>query len=137
MKPDTIISAKQLRLEVKTEADKILGAPVGTNLKSVQSLALDIANKYSKLFKNLQNDKLPGFATDQILRMCAPPPSLNYLTSVVPPHFLENVATTFDSWSQNPFLMKKYRRNTLFNVVTIGHSPINGRNEFETALSTL
>ena len=66
---------------------------------------MEIVGRYNALFRRLQHDNLPGFVADQILRMCGVP-SLNYLSRVVPPIFLEKAALKFDEWSRDAFINK-------------------------------
>ena len=92
-------------MKTKTKRVKILRAPVGIDKNLVSELAVEITTKYKVMFILPKNGKLPDYVTDQILRMCGTP-SLNYLTSVVPPAWLREATLLFDNWTRETFSTK-------------------------------
>ena len=113
---DILEKAKTLSLKIKTKAVKILGAPVGIEKKSVSDLAVKDTQKYKIILERLQNENLPDYVTDPILRIGGTP-SFNYLSRVVPPENLKEAAILFDSWSRDTFLVK---HNLLNEKLQIG-----------------
>ena len=92
-------------LKIFRNAVSVLGAPIGSSAPHVISLATEILKKYNILFELLLHEGLSNIGADHILRKCGVP-SMNYLTRVVPPHFLQQASVDFNATALKTYKTK-------------------------------
>lgn len=96
---------ESLNFNVLHKVAKILGTPIGIDNTAVENIAVQIIQKYTRLFTRLQHSAMPEVSADQILRRCGVH-CMTYLTRTVAPSRIRKAAKIFDSWITKAYLTK-------------------------------
>jgi hypothetical protein len=94
--PQTIIDAlHELNIDIEYGAVMILGAPIGTDQKKMQSLAVEAVKGQERFFNLIRSKHMPDQEALLLLRMCGVP-RFNYLARTTHSSVLLPAATEFD-----------------------------------------
>jgi reverse transcriptase-like protein len=85
----------ELGVGIVTGATKILGAPIGTDIKLMQAIAMETFNTQQRFFDLVASNQMPEQEALLLLRLSGVP-RFNYLARTTSPHILMPVAIEFD-----------------------------------------
>lgn len=119
--PETVIDAlHELNLKIEYGAVKILGAPIGTDVKKMQRIATETVKGHERFFNLIRSKHMPLQEALLLLRMCGAP-RFNYLARTTHSSVLLPAAAEFDRLVFGT-LMEKFELPSLMSRSTSSSS---------------